>query len=149
MSDKLDNKHVVPRKEGWGVIDADGKKASKVFPTKSEALAYAKDLAKRHNVFMVVHDEDGKFSKFDRNPEVKDQHVVFKDKKWAVLEEGGEVITKAFDNKGQAMAFAYDLATKHNVCMLVHGKDGQFDSVSCSPDSSPGILQVVRMKLKI
>ena len=96
MEDKKDNKHVVPRKDGWGIIDADGKKASKVFPTKGEALAYAKDLAIRHKVMMVVHDETGKFEKFDVKPEVKDQHVIKKGHNWALLEEGGEYIYQNF-----------------------------------------------------
>ena len=47
------------------------------------------------------------------------------------------------------MAHAYDIATKHDVCMLVHDKDGKFKSVTCSPNRSPGILQIVRMKMDL
>lgn len=141
-----DNKHVVPRKNGWGVLG--GKKASKVFMMKGEAMTYAKDLALRHNVCMVVHDEAGKFEKFECNPEMKDQHVIKKGANWAVVEERGEYISKYFDNKGSAMAYAYDLVTKHDLCMYIHDEEGKFQSVTCNPNS-PGLFQMLRMKLSI
>lgn len=149
MPEKLDNKHVVPKAGGWGVMDAKGLKASKVFKMKGEAIAYAKELAKKHKVCMVIHDEDGKFGQFECKPEIKDQHIVKKGASWAVVEENGEHISKLFANKGAAMAHAYDLATKHNTCMLVHDEDGRFKSVSCGPDNKPGILEIVRMKLRM
>jgi hypothetical protein len=141
--------HVVPTEEMWGVKPAGGKRASKKFKTRGEAVMYAKELAAKHNVCMVVHDKEGKFERFDCKPEIKDQHVVPKDGSWAVVAEGGKEISKIFDKKGSAMAYAYDIATKHDVCMLVHGEDGQFKSVTCSPNRSPGILQIVRMKMDL
>ena len=152
IEEKKDTKsaqHVVPTREAWGVKPAGGKRASKKFKTKGEAVMYAKELAAKHNVCMVVHDKEGKFERFDCKPEIKDQHVVEKDGSWAVIAEGGKEISRIFSNKGSAMAHAYDIASKHDVCMLVHGKDGQFKSVACSPNRSPGILQIVRMKMDL
>ncbi|MCA9497016.1 MAG: DUF2188 domain-containing protein [Nanoarchaeota archaeon] len=145
---KYDHKHVVPREEGWGVIDRNGLRASKVFKTKPEAEMYAKDLAKRHNVGMVVHDEEGKFGKFDFKPNVNDLHVIFKDNLWIVKEQGKDKIIKTFENKGEAMEYAYDLSKKHESCMIVHDKKGKFESVTCSPENTPSVLEVIRMKLK-
>ena len=141
--------HIAPNKEMWGVKPVGGKRASKKFKTRGEAVEYAKELAVKHNVCMVVHDKDGKFERFDCKPEIKNQHVVEKDGSWAVIAEGGKEISKIFSNKGSAMAHAYDIASKHDVCMLVHGDDGKFKSVACSPNRSPGILQIVRMKMDL
>jgi len=145
---KFDNKHVVPREDGWGVIDRNGLRASRVFKTKPEAKMYAKDLAKRHNVGLIVHDDEGKFDKFDFKPNVNDLHVIFKDKIWAVKEEGNDKVIKTFENKGSAMEYAYDLSKKHSVCMLIHDKEGKFESVTCSPNNTPSMLEVMRMKFK-
>jgi len=64
------HQHVVPREDGWAVKVADGEKATKLFDSKEDAIEYAKDLAKKHNVCMVVHDEKAKFEEFDCNPEL-------------------------------------------------------------------------------
>jgi len=149
MAEQFDIKHVVPRDEGWGVIDAKGLRASKVFLSKGEAIEFAKELAIRHKVCMVIHDEEGKFEKFECKPEIRDQHVVQKGDNWAVVEENGKYISKTFKRKGAAMAHAYQLAVDHDVCMLVHDENGKFQSVSCGHDNTPGILELIRMKLKI
>lgn len=146
---RSDAQHVTKSKDMWGVKPVGGKRASKKFKTRGEATEYAKELAAKHNVCMVVHDKEGKFEKFDCDSKIRDQHVVHKDGSWAVIAEGGIEVSKIFSNKGSAMAHAYDIATKHSVCMLVHGKDGKFKSVACSPNKSPGILQIVRMKMDL
>ena len=143
------DEHIVPREEGWAVKVAGGEKASKIFPTRVEAIDYAKEIAQKHNVCMVVHDEEGKFEDFDCDPEMRNKHVVKKAEGWSVIAEGGQEVERIFDTKGAAMAYAYDLATKHNTCMLVHDKEGKFQSKTCPPDGHPGILEVFRMKLKI
>jgi len=144
----IGDKHVVPRENGWGVKAAGGKKASKIFPTKAEATQYAKELAIKHKVCMVLHEENSKFEKFDCKPEIRNQHVVPKEGTWAVVSAGGKEISKLFGRKGAAMAHAYDIAARNNVCMLVHDSAGKFKSVACAPDKSPGILELVRMKVK-
>jgi hypothetical protein len=172
------HEHVVPREDGWAVKVADGERASRVFESREEAIEYAKELAKKHNVCMVVHDEKAKFKDFVCNPElsqdlemekeecapagyheesemcipakfdnkltVLDQHVIKKGNEWAVVTEG-ENVAKTFPNKGSAMAYAYETATKSDSCMLVHYEDGRFRSIACPPDGNPGILEVVRM----
>lgn len=64
------HQHVVPRQEGWAVKVADGERASKVFQDRNEAIEYAKNLSRKHNVCMVVHDESSKFKEFQCNPEL-------------------------------------------------------------------------------
>ena len=144
-----ENEHVVPREEGWGVKVAGGERASKIFPTRIEAINYAKELAQKHKVCMVIHDEEGKFEEFDCDPEMKNKHVVKKTQGWGVITEGGHEVERIFENKGSAMAYAYDMATKNNTCMLVHDKEGKFQSVTCPPDGHPGIIEIMRMKLKM
>lgn len=145
----MDNEHVVPRKNGWAVKSAGSKRASKIFDTKGEAIEYAKELALKYDVCMMVHDQDGRFEEFDCEPNIGDQHVVKKGEMWAVIERGGKHISKIFERKGAAMAHAYDLAERHGSCMLVHDDEGNFKSVSCPPEEAPGILEVIRMKTKI
>jgi hypothetical protein len=141
------NKHVVPKEDGnWGVKTAGTEKASKIFENKSEALGYAKGLARKHNVCMVVHDEKGKFNDFDCDLKVSNQHVVKRGDQWAVISAGGKEVTGVFDRKGAAMGHAYDLASNNGVCMLVHDKNGKFSSVKCPADGEPGILEVFKMK---
>ena len=144
-----DAKHVVPDKWAWSVKTAGGKRSSKRFKTRGEAVEYAKELAVKHNVCMVVHDKEGKFERFDCDSKIRDQHVVKKDGSWAVIAEGGKEISGIFGSKGTAMAHAYDIASKHDVCMLVHGEDGKLKSVTCSPNRTPGILEIVRMKMDL
>ena len=149
MSDMVGTQHVTPVKEGW-VVRASGQEgSSKIFSRRNEAIKYAREIAKKHNVCMVIHDEGGKFDEFECSAETRDKHVVERSSGWAVISEGGKEVSKIFRTKGAAMAHAYDLATKHNVCMLVHGKNGKFKSMTCPPDGQPGILEVFRMKLRI
>jgi hypothetical protein len=146
---KASAKHVISNKGIWGVKSSGGVRASKRFGTKGEAVEYAKEIAIRQKVCMVVHDSQGKFEKFDCTPEVRNQHVVQNAGNWAVIEAGGKNVSGIFANKGSAMAHAYDIATRHNVCMLVHDKMGNFKSVTCPSSGSPGILEIFRMKLKV
>jgi len=64
------HQHVVPREDGWAVKVADGEKATKLFEDREDAIEFAKELAKKHNVCMVIHDENAKFEEFDCNPEL-------------------------------------------------------------------------------
>ena len=142
------NEHVIPTKNGWAIKVAGGKRASKIFDNKSEALDHAIGLAMKHDVCMVIHDEDSKFEKFVCKPQTGNQHVVLRDNTWAVINAGGKEVSQTFQNKGAAMAHAYDVATKNKVCMLVHDKDGKFKSVTCPPDGNPGIIELIRINMK-
>jgi hypothetical protein len=143
------HEHIVHRKDGWAVRTAGSERPSSLFKTRAEAIDYARELAKKHNVCMVVHDEEGKFEEFDCKPEFKNRHVVKKGSGWGVIAEGGAEVEQIFDTKGAAMAYAYELAEKHNVCALVHSEDGKIESKDCSPEDHPGILEVFYMNLKM
>ena len=65
------HKHVVPRENGWAVKKEHGKKASRNFESKEQAVDYAMETAKNQGVCVVVHDHKGKFKEFDCEPEVK------------------------------------------------------------------------------
>jgi hypothetical protein len=143
------HEHIVHRKEGWAVRSAGSERPSSIFTTRAEAIDYARELAIKHNVCMVVHDEDGKFKEFNCKPEFKNRHVVKKGAGWAVIAEGGSEVEQIFETKGAAMAYAYELAEKHNVCALIHSKDGKIESKDCSPEDHPGILEVFYMNLQL
>jgi len=144
------NKHVVKNKEGdWAVKTAGVEQPIRTYYSKEEAIGYAKKVAKDHNVCMVVHDDKGKFSEFDCSLAMPNQHVVKRKGKWAVISAGGKEINGVFGKKGSALGYAYNLAAKNNVCMLVHGKNGKFVSKRCPTDGNPGILEVFKMRVGI
>src|SRR5450756_617440 len=52
--------HVVPNQSGgWSVRKGGASRASKVFDRQSEAIDYAKDLAKKNSSELYVHRTDG------------------------------------------------------------------------------------------
>ena len=67
--EKAKKQMVIPHKnargdpDGWQVKLEGSSKATKVFRTKVEAEAYAKELAKKQGVGMVKQKKDGKFQK--------------------------------------------------------------------------------------
>jgi len=125
MAEITKHEHVVLRGDDeWAVIPAGGERASKKFPMRKDAIEYAKDLATKHNVCMVVHDEEGKFEEFDCEPNVRNQHVIRKGENWGVVEEGGKKVANIFSTRREALSFAYHIAAKNGVCMLVHDNEG-------------------------
>ena len=58
--------HVSKRKEDskWKVFNAGSDKVIKLFATQAEALAFAKDLAKKNDGSVMLHGLDGKLRKF-------------------------------------------------------------------------------------
>lgn len=58
--------HVSKRKEDskWKVFNAGSDKVIKLFATQAEALAYAKELAKKQDGSVMLHGLDGKLRKF-------------------------------------------------------------------------------------
>ena len=67
--EKAKKQMVIPHKnargdnDGWQVKLEGSAKATKVFRTKAEAEAYAKELSKKQGVGMVKQKKDGKFQK--------------------------------------------------------------------------------------
>ena len=56
-------KHVVPNmRGGWAVADSGSSRASKVFDTKSGAISYARDAAKKARTELYIHKKDGRVS---------------------------------------------------------------------------------------
>jgi len=58
--------HVVPNKEkGWCVKIEHAKRASACFEKKSDAVAYAREVSRKHNTELYIHTKDGKISSKD------------------------------------------------------------------------------------
>lgn len=54
------SQHVVPLGNGWAVL-AEGRKTASVITTRqSEAISYAKDVAKKQRAEVIIHGRDGK-----------------------------------------------------------------------------------------
>ena len=54
------SQHVVPFGNGWAVL-AEGRKTVSVITTRqSEAISYAKDVAKKHHAEVIIHGRNGK-----------------------------------------------------------------------------------------
>jgi len=51
--------HVVPHKDGWATKKEGAQRAGAVTDTQKEAIAVARDQAKRENVEVVIHRKDG------------------------------------------------------------------------------------------
>jgi hypothetical protein len=53
-------KHVAPAiKGGWSVRNAGAERATRIFPTQSEAVSYAKDMVRREKGILYLHRADG------------------------------------------------------------------------------------------
>ena len=131
------NQHVVPRDDGWAVMPAGGRKASRRFDTKVEALGYADMLAKTHGVGVVVHGREGLIREFKGFPgRVERQHVVHTGSGWAVRPEGSSRYSKRFGTAVEAEAYAYEVARRNRTCMVSHRIDGTFGSVLCPEPGS-------------
>ena len=65
------SQHVVPLGNGWAV-QTEGRKTATVITTRqSEAISYAKDIAKYHNTDVIVHGRNGKIrvkNSYGNNP---------------------------------------------------------------------------------
>ena len=59
----LPHKNTRGEQDGWSVKLEGSSKATKVFRTKAEAEAYAKELSKKQGADMVRQKKDGKFQK--------------------------------------------------------------------------------------
>ena len=62
-STRTKKQYVLPHERGWQVKLEGSSKATKVFKTKLEAEAYAKQLAKNQSTHVVRQKKDGTFQK--------------------------------------------------------------------------------------
>ncbi|MBS3075911.1 DUF2188 domain-containing protein [Candidatus Pacearchaeota archaeon] len=60
----IKNQHVVPRKKSWAVKHEDAEKASKIFENKNDAIEYARNMAKKNDACVVLHDKKAKIEEF-------------------------------------------------------------------------------------
>ena len=60
------NQHVTPHKGGgWQVISAGGKKATKVTPTKQEAIKFGRKISQNQHSELVIHGKNGRIQEKD------------------------------------------------------------------------------------
>ncbi len=64
------NQHVLPRSDGWAVKKAGAARDTKIFSNQSEAINFAKDIAKNKKVELFIHSKDGRIR--ERNSYGKD-----------------------------------------------------------------------------
>ena len=128
---KKENHHVTPRKDTWAVVKEGKNKATRLFKTKGEAIAYAENLSKNNNSCMVIHKNNGKFEEVDCNFEIKNQHVVPHNVNWAVVTEKRRV-ARVFKDRSAALRHAYKTASQNNVCMVTHDSNGKFLNHHCN-----------------
>lgn len=66
------NQHVVPFGNGWAVL-AEGRKTASVLATRqSDAISYAKEVAKKQRAEVIIHGRNGKIR--ERNSYGNDPH---------------------------------------------------------------------------
>ncbi len=61
----INNQHIVPREDGWAVVSANAKKATRVFKKKKEAVEFGTKRAEKGKVCAVIHNKDGTFKTRD------------------------------------------------------------------------------------
>jgi hypothetical protein len=59
------NQHVTPHGGKWAVKGAGSQRATRVTPTKEEALRVARDIARRQGSDVVIHGADGRIQDKD------------------------------------------------------------------------------------
>lgn len=52
--------HVVPRGDGWAVLRAGAARASGLFETQKDAIARARETARREGTELYIHGTDGR-----------------------------------------------------------------------------------------
>jgi len=65
------NQHVLPRTDGWGVKKAGASRDTKVFSNQSDAISYAKQVAKNNKSELFIHSKNGRIR--ERNTYGSDQ----------------------------------------------------------------------------
>lgn len=54
------NQHVVPRGDAWAVRGAANRRATRVLPSRREAIAVAREIARNQRTNLVIHGPDGR-----------------------------------------------------------------------------------------
>lgn len=53
------SQHVVPKNDGWAVRKQGSVKATKIFTTQTEAVQFARQVAKKNSAELFIHRADG------------------------------------------------------------------------------------------
>ena len=61
----------------------------------------------------------------------KAQHVVRRDRTWAVRKSGSDRVTRHFDTWDEALEAARKLARKQKTSLYIHGPDGRVRKREC------------------
>ena len=61
----LKQTHVVYRGQGWASEDSDNERASRIFPTKEEAIDWARNHSRQEGSELFIHNMDGKIANRD------------------------------------------------------------------------------------
>lgn len=72
MSKLGKNQHVIPHSDGWAVKTAGASRDTKIFSKQSQAIKFAKDIAKNKEAELFIHSREGKIR--ERNTYGKDPH---------------------------------------------------------------------------
>lgn len=68
----------------------------------------------------------------------KGQHVVPRDRKWAVRKSGSDKVTKIFDTQEEAIVRGRKIARNQGAELYIHGRDGRIrDRDSYGQDPHP------------
>ncbi len=65
------NQHVIPADGQWAVRGAGNRRATRVFGTQGEAIAAAREIARKQGAELVIHGADGRIrekSSYGRDP---------------------------------------------------------------------------------
>ncbi len=62
---EVNSVHVSPNEDRWGVRKELAKRNLKSFDTKEEAVDYARELAKREELELIIHKKNGQFQRRD------------------------------------------------------------------------------------
>lgn len=55
----LKTNHIIPKSTGWAFVKSGAERASKIFETKNEALAYARERSKVEKTVLYIHQSNG------------------------------------------------------------------------------------------
>jgi hypothetical protein len=57
--------HVVPKNGDWAVRPSQSDRVSRIFDTKREAVDWGRDISRRQNTELIIHDKTGQFQQRD------------------------------------------------------------------------------------
>ena len=68
----MSNQHVVPYNDKWAVKKEGSEKVTRIYDNQSDAIEYAKEIAKNQKSELIIHGKDGKIR--EKNTYKKDPY---------------------------------------------------------------------------